>query len=216
MVASLSEFYSDRKMEDITNRHKKHKLDNKSCYPMQERLPLPSSPCCSESPAKHGRQKLVLFVLNKNQLYEALPLLTPKDEDDEEDSYDLTCRTNHEDPDCQLDSLLESQKLELNPDYIVLSSTLSCLSRTKQEISGEIQKLSLLQARSQDASKLDLVAFYMELICGSKLLPSQHHVMRAPNVNWGRYSLQLAGVSLEESTIDCNERLFKTLSMFRS
>lgn len=217
MAASLSEFYSDRKMEDITNRHKKHKLDNKRvCYPMQQRLPSPSSPCCSDSPPlrHHTRNKSVLFVLDKNQLYEASPLLTPKDEDDDDDTnYDLACAPEVDTEDVPM---AEDQRLDANPDYIALTSLLSLLNGTKTAVSNEIASLQLLRMRAETATKLDLVAFYVDLICNRKHLPLQHKVLRAPEVQWDRYHPEMASVSLEDTTNDCNEkRLFKTLSMFQ-
>lgn len=217
MAASLSAFYSDRKMEDITNRHKKHKLDSKrTCYPIQQRLPSPSSPCCSDSPPlkHHARNKSVLFVLDKNQMYEASPLLTPKDEDDDDDdtNYDLACsaEVNSDVP------LADDQQLDANPDYIALTSLLSLLNRTKSAVSSEISSLQLLKTQAETASKLDLVAFYVDLICNRKHLPLQHKVLRAPEVQWERYHPEMASVSLADTTNDCNEkRLFKTLSMFQ-
>lgn len=237
MAANLSEFYSHRRMEDITNKHKKHKLDNekdgnnkRTCYPpVQERLPSPSSPCSSESP-KHSRNKSVLFVLDKNQLYEASPLLTPKDEDDDDvgpddvgynkdTNYDLACAAGVDLDDAlsNLPLLAPEKQLDDNPDYIALTSTLSQLTRTKDAISSEISSLSRVRKSAQTAAKLDLVGFYMELICGKKLLPQQHRVMRAPTVQWTRYHLEMASVSLEDTTNDCNDRrLFKTVLMFQA
>lgn len=239
MAANLSEFYSLRRMEDITNKHKKHKLDNgkegnntnkRTCYPMQERLPSPSSPCSSESP-KHSRNKSVLFVLDKNQLYEASPLLTPKDEDDDDDvnpddvgynkdtNYDLACAAEVDLDDTlgNLHLLAPEKQLDDNPDYIALTSTLAQLTQTKESISSEISSLSRVRKSAQTAAKLDLVAFYMELICGDKKLPQQHRVMRAPAVQWSRYHLEMASVSLEDTTNDCNDRrLFKTVLMFQA
>lgn len=215
MAANLSEFYSHRRMEDITNRHKKHKLDKRTCYPMQERLPSPSSPC---SPPQKQRTKSVLFVLNKNQLYEASPLLTPKDEDDEED--EINCEYSNYDLACRDEAVSKESELEQNPDYIALSSTLNLLTQTKEAIRLEILSLLQLKTRAHTASKLDLVAFYVELICGQdKSLPKQHRVMSAPNVQWSRYHPEMASVSVTSSDttndIVNDSRLFKTLLMFQ-
>lgn len=216
MASSLTEFYPSRKMEEITNRHK---LDRKRMsYPMQQRLPSPSSPCDSVSPPlkHHSRNKSVLFLLDKNQLYEASPLLTPKDEDDDDDTnYDLAHTAEAESPELlQLDF---KKRLDENPDYIALTSTLSMLHRTKSAVTNEITALQRLKKQTETASKLDLVAFYVNLICNRKQLPVQHKVVRAPTVQWDRYHLEMASASLsDDTTNECNKKqLFKTLSMFQ-
>lgn len=163
-------------------------------------------------------------------MYEASPLLTPKDEDDDDDvssddvgynkdiNYDLACASEAdlEDALSNFPLLAPEKQLDDNPDYIALTSTLSQLTRTKEAISNEISSLSRVKKRAQTAAKLDLVEFYMELICGKKQLPQQHRVMRAPAVQWSRYHLEMASVSLEDTTNDCNDRrLFKTVLMFQ-
>lgn len=184
---------------------------------MQERLPSPLSPCCSESPPLKHRNKSVLFVLNKNQLYEASPLLTPKDEDDDDDvDYDLACAAAVDEHD-SLHPMDDNKRLDANPDYAALTSTLSLLNRTKEEISGEIVALSQLRTKAETASKLDLVAFFMELIGDRKQLPAQHKVIKAPTIQWSQYHPEMASVSFADgdATNECNEkRLFRTLSMF--
>lgn len=208
MAASLSEIYPKRKMEDITNRHKKAKLDSKSFYaPTQERLPSPSSPPSALSPQRlHQRQKSVLFELSKNEHFEC-PLLTPKDED-----YDLDSDQGEVHP--QENHL---HALDSNADYVALGSTASLLNLTKDRIETEINELSLLRNQTQKASKLDLVDFYVRLIYDKQNLPAQHKIARAPEINWAKYEEGLGNVSLRhDCTNDNKVSVFQTLNMFGS
>lgn len=186
--------YPKRKMEleDITNRQKKAKLD-KGYYPVQQRLPSPSS--CLLSPQK-TRQKLVSFELSKNQHYENSPLLTPKDDDE----YDL-------------EHVPESQ-LDRNADYVALCATLDLLNDTKARIERDLLELSRLQKAAKAGSKLALVEFYVRLICHDSSLPGQHRIVRAPTVLWEKYHPALAEVSLDHDCTNDYEKVFKSLNMF--
>lgn len=197
--------YPKRKneLEDITNRHKKAKLD-KPYYPMQERLPLPSSPSCLLSPHK-PHHKLVSFELSKNQHYETSPLLTPKDDDYASD--DEAASVHHPD-------VPALQQLDENPDYIALGATSDMLTDTKRRIELELVQLLKLRAAAQDGSKLALVEFYVALIYHQTRLPGQHKIVRAPKVEWSKYHLGLDGVSLNDCT-NANEKVFSTLNLFR-
>lgn len=159
-------------LEDITNRHKKAKLD-KTGYPVQERLPSPL--LCLLLPHK---AKLVQFELSKNQLYENSPLLTPKDDDESEDEHDHV-------------------QLDRNADYQALCATLELLSDTKARIERDMLDLSKLAKNARTASKLALVEFYVRLICHDASLPGQHRIVRAPLVLWSKYHLGLSDVSHE-------------------
>lgn len=243
MAASYSDMYPKRKteLEDITNRHKKARLD-KTSYPVQERLPSPSSPSCLLSP--HKRSKLVTFELLKNRQYEVSPLLTPKDDDYESDSAsvagdvasvasdvasvagDRNSAASDEisvagataaasaaaDP--QDSPLQRHQQLDENPDYTALCATGDLLNDTKHRIESHIAELRKLRAAAQGGSKLALVEFYVALIYHQARLPGQHKIVRAPSVDWGKYHPGLGAVSLNDCT-NANENIFKALNVFR-
>lgn len=230
MAASYSDMYPKRKteLEDITNRHKKAKLD-KSYYPIQERLPSPSTPSCLLSP--HKRQKLVTFELLKNRHYENSPLLTPKDDD-----YESECESRdnniHEvnvdhaekalDTSVAVPSVLavltppleHHQQLDENADYTALCATGDLLNETKHRIESQIAELRKLRAAAQGGSKQALVEFYMALICQQARLPGQHKIVRAPSVDWAKYHPGLGAVSLNDCT-NSNENAFTALNVFR-
>ncbi|KAM9899598.1 hypothetical protein OXX59_006347 [Metschnikowia pulcherrima] len=207
MAASLTEIYPKRKMEDITNRQKKAKLDSKSFFvPTQERSPSPSSPSNSSSPQRlHQRQKSVSFELSRNEHFEC-PLLTPKDED-----YDLESDQNE-----TYSQVNDLHPLESNSDYVVLSSTASLLDVTKENIETEITELSSLRSQALKASKSDLVDFYIRLIYDKQSLPTQHKIPKAPEINWAKYEEGLMNVSLRhDSTNDEEKSAFQALNMFQ-
>ncbi|GEQ71946.1 hypothetical protein JCM33374_g5632 [Metschnikowia sp. JCM 33374] len=208
MAASLTEMYPKRKMEDITNRHKKAKLDSKSFYaPTQERSPSPTSPSSSSSPPRHHRSKSVSFELSRNEHFEQSPLLTPKDED-----YDLDSDQNDEKSGVDDESSLDS-----NVDYVALGSTASLLESTKEQIETDIKELSLLRAQAKNASKSDLVEFYIRLIYNKQPLPAQHKIVRAPTVDWAKYEEGLLNVSLRNDCMnDKKNSVFQTMNMFDS
>lgn len=203
MAASLSDMYPKRKteLEDITNRHKKAKLD-KAYYPVQQRLPSPSSPSCLLSPQK-PRNKSVTFELSKNQHYENSPLLTPKDDDYESD---VTAASE-----CGAAS---AEQLDKNADYIALCATGDMLNETKHRIETELVELRKLRAAAQGGSKLALVEFYVALIHHQARLPGQHKIVRAPVVDWSKYHHGLNDVSLNDCT-NANENVFTALNVFR-
>lgn len=201
MAASLSDMFPKRKteLEDITNRHKKAKLDSKAYYlpPVQERLPSPSSPSCLLSP-KRERQKLVQFELARNQQYENSPLLTPKDDD----------YASEPEP--------APQSLDDNADYVALGSAAALLAHTRRHIGDDLAELARLRAAAQSGSKLALVDFYVQLIFDRRPLPAPVRVVRAPAVAWGKYHPALDRVALHDSTNNNEKGLFKTLNMFGS
>lgn len=205
MAANLAELYPKRKMEDITNRHKKPRLDQKPYYPpVQERLPSPSSPSSSLSPQRHPlHHKSVSFELSKNEMFEHSPLLTPKEED-----YDLDSDRNEPEPP-------DVRQLDANPDYTALGSTVSLLHSTKERIESDIADLSRLRSKTADASKQDLVDFYVRLICDSAPMPAQHLIVKAPSINWERYHKGLSNVSLNHDCTNNNDNaIFKNLNVF--
>lgn len=246
MAASLSEIYPKRKLEleDITNRHKKAKQGKEYFHhPVQERLPSPLSPTAlSLPPQKHHRQKSVSFELSRNEHYENLPLLTPK-----EDDYVSDSEQHHHD-----ESSTESkpQHLDSNPDYVALGATADMLAVTKSKIEDDLAELSELRKAAKYESKLALVDFYVRLICNdstpntsssssstrqagpepaqaqeaqegklnskasSASLPQQHRIVSAPTVNWGKYHKGLQNASLSHDCTNDYEKVFKGLKMF--
>lgn len=238
MAASYSDMYPKRKteLEDITNRHKKAKLD-KTCYPVQERLPSPSSPSSLLSP--HKRSKLVTFELLKNRQYEGSPLLTPKDDDYESETdeggavvetsvdavasagasvasdvasavaSETAAATTTTNP-----TLQRHQQLDENADYTALCATGDLLNDTKHRIETHIAELRKLRAAAQGGSKLALVEFYVALIYQQARLPGQHKIVRAPSVEWSKYHPGLSAVSLNDCT-NANENVFTALNVFR-
>lgn len=200
MAASLSDMYPKRKkeLEDITNCHKKQKLDKPAYYPTQERLPSPSSPQ-SLLPQKH-RHKSVSFELSRNQHYESSPLLTPKDDD------------YVSEPDDDAVAAANVRDLDANPDYVALCSTHNLLVQTKARIETDLHELARLGAAARHGSKLDLVDFYVRLICLANAVPSQHKVVRAPAVDWGKYHRAMDKVSVGRD--DNEQTLFRRLSLF--
>lgn len=244
MAASYSDMYSKRKteLEDITNRHKKAKLD-KTCYPVQQRLPSPSSPLSLLSP--HKRSKLVTFELLKNQQYEGSPLLTPKDDDYESEtddggavvdtSVDVAMASGGASVASDVASAVASdpaagdaaaattitdptlhrhQQLDENADYTALCATGDLLNDTKHRIETHIAELRKLRAAAQGGSKLALVEFYVALIYQQARLPGQHKIVRAPSVEWSKYHPGLSAVSLNDCT-NANENVFTALNVFR-
>lgn len=228
MAASYSDMYPKRKteLEDITNRHKKARLD-KTSYPVQERLPSPSSPSCLLSP--HKRNKLVTFELLKNRQYEVSPLLTPKDDDYESeceaagDSTSVASEAPVAGDEASVASaaatapqlpLQRHQHLDENPDYTALCATGDLLNDTKHRIESHIAELRKLRAAAQGGSKLALVEFYVALIYHQARLPGQHKIVRAPSVDWAKYHPGLSAVSLNDCT-NANENIFRALNVFR-
>lgn len=199
MAASLSDMYPKRKkeLEDITNCHKKQKLDKPAYYPTQERLPSPSSPQAL-LPQKH-RHKSVSFELSRNQHYENSPLLTPKDEDYVSEPEDVVAVPNVRD-------------LDTNPDYVALCSTQNLLAHTKDRIETDLHELARLGAAARHGSKLDLVEFYVRLICLANTVPRPHKVVRAPTVDWSKYHRGMDKVSV--GSHDNEQTLFRRLSLF--
>lgn len=207
MAASLSEIYPKRKLEleDITNRHKKAKhLKEYYRQHVQERLPSPLSPTLSSSspPHKH-KPKSVSFELSRNEHYEDLPLLTPKEDDYVSDS---------ENREKQLDS---------NSDYVALGATADMLAETKAKIETDLAELAQLRKAAKVESKLALVDFYMRLICNdaqsgkpSTHLPQQHRIVAAPKINWGKYHKGLQNASMSHDCTNDYEEVFKGLKMF--
>lgn len=212
MAASYSDMYPKRKteLEDITNRHKKAKLD-KPYYPVQERLPSPSSPSSLLSPHK-ARLKSVSFKLSKNQHYENSPLLTPKEDDYASDADGLSSETVG----VEALTLGSHQQLDENADYIALCATSDMLNETKYRIETELVELRKLRAAAQGGSKLALVDFYVALIYHQARLPGQHKIVRAPAVDWSKYHQGLSEVSLNDRTnTNANENVFGVLNVFR-
>lgn len=199
MAASLSDIYPKRKkeLEDITNCHKKQKLDKPAYYPTQQRLPSPSSPQAL-LPQKH-RHKSVSFELSRNQHYDNSPLLTPKDDDYVSEPEEEAARPN-------------VHNLDSNSDYVALCATQNLLSRTKNLIEDDLKELARLSVAARHGSKLDLVEFYLRLICLDKAVPSQHKVVRAPTVDWSKYHRGMDKVSV--CSHDNEQTLFRRLSLF--
>lgn len=229
MAASLDEIYPKRKLEleDITNKLKVAKVEKGYYRPVQERSPSPSTPSCSLSPKeppspqkdsiqKSRHRKSVSFELSKNQHYESLPLLTPKDDDYEsesEENHDCSeSRSLHE---ASTESENSPHSLENNPDYIALALTREVLSNTKEEINADLNRLSKLRNAASTESKLALVEFYMKLICDPSLLPAPHSIISAPQINWAKYHPGLLDVNLSnECTNENRKSLFKQPCMF--
>lgn len=200
MAASLSDMYPKRKkeLEDITNCHKKQKLDKPAYYPTQERLPSPASPQQLLLPQKH-RHKLVSFELSRNQHYETSLLLTPKDDDYVSEPEEVM-------------PVADVRDLDTNADYLALCSTQNLLVQTKARIEDDLHELARLGAAARHGSKLDLVDFYVRLIFQANAVPAPHKVVRAPTVDWSKYHRGMDRVSV--GSHDNEQTLFRRLSLF--
>lgn len=180
MAASLSDVKvhtSKRKLnelDDITNTNYEKKP--KKLHTIQQRSPSPVDMAASGKP----RNKSVSFELLNNKHYESSPLLTPKDDDDDDeimagDSNFINCNDYY-------------QNLNLNPDYLSLTSSLRLLESNKLKILNDINQLSNILKLINYNDKSVIVKFFINLINNDLNLPKQHRILTAPVINWSKYS----------------------------
>lgn len=227
MAASLQDVLPKRKLnelEDITNsntfRNKRVKVNFKLLYdddqlvprlanmtPQQERLPLPSD--MSSLPSK-PRCKLVSFELLHNKHYEDLPLLTPKDDDD--DDYPDTAKSLTNDLE-ETAEVSGPANLDTNPDYVALAASLRLLTANKDQIHADIASLSRL-SRLDSAGRDEIVLFFVKLMNNELDLPKQRRTVAAPTIDWAQYHASLAPVSSACASSKKERPLFKALNVF--
>lgn len=230
-IGSMQTKRKNNELEDITNNdgyhNKKMKVNFKTMYfkderkaaPQQQRSPSPSDLSLS-SPSK-PRSKSVSFELAQNQQYEGSPLLTPKDEDDEDDYQAPPAPAGdglapdmggpqYRDP---------TRSLNNNSDYLALTSSLRLLSNSEDKIQREIVELSnILNFHATNSDKGAVVDFFLKLLDNELDLPKQNRILKCPLIDWSKYHNGLTNVSKEsfEDSGNSEKLLFKTLNLFGS
>ncbi|RLV89528.1 hypothetical protein JA1_005101 [Spathaspora sp. JA1] len=194
--------------------------------PQQQRSPSPSEGCSPPSAPELTRSKSVTFDLRNNS-----PLLTPKDDDEYDDSEDVYSdegvtssvpstpatppgsttgiEDNHqleEKPIYQNQSEQETipeHDLSTNPDYIALTSCLRLATNNRNKISQEIVQLSQLQQyQSQSKNKEETIEFFLKLMNNDLNLPKPNKSIKCPVINWSKYHPALINVSKEFEEFD--------------
>lgn len=238
MAASLAEVKVNKRtigeLEDITNNdgyhnNKKMKMNMnfKNMYfksegeerkrPQQQRSPSPSD-LSSSSPTKQ-RAKSVTFELSQNKQYENSPLLTPKDDDDDDyNDVDGAVDVAENKAQNEVQNEVPGTQLGTNCDYLALTSSLRLLNNNKSKIETEIVDLSqMLDFHAKNSDKGEIIDFFSKLVDNKLNLPQQNKILRCPLIDWSKYHNGLTNVSKESFEACANEKLlFKTLNLFNS
>lgn len=199
MAATLSEVKihcSKRKLKDADDASFEKKP--RKLHTIQQRSPSPIDLSTNGKP----RNKSVSFELQNNKQYENSPLLTPKDDDDDDDELISGNEGNF------INSNDYYQNLNLNPDYISLTSSLRLLESSKLKILHDINQLSNILKIINYNDKSLIIKFFVDLINNDLNLPNQHKILTAPVVDWSKYNCKN-----NENNFD-STHLFKKINVF--
>ncbi|KAG2731611.1 hypothetical protein G9P44_005198, partial [Scheffersomyces stipitis] len=178
-------------------------------HPPQQRSPSPTD---STTSSPKSRSKSVSFDLpDSDKTYENSPLLTPKDEDDDNDVFD-----EHNDDNTYNNNNNDTINTDINIDNEEQMINHRLLDTTKDRISAEIVSLAKLRDfHANNDNREEIIDFFMKLLHNDLDLPSPTPVVRCSPCGLVQVPPNLAGVSrdFENQLNQCDKRIASSTSL---